>query len=143
MLLRVIGERGGGIPPPGYLLSLILEILYITMPTCLPACLSDCLPDCLPARLLACRRYVTTAVGVPPTHPPPTALLSPILPLCVAQIAVSLRNRWMETALSEFGNSGYEAVDYRSYEVWLSYNWWIVPWWDQVEKPPLERRKQL
>lgn len=43
----------------------------------------------------------------------------------------------METAMSEFGNSGYQSVDYRSYDVWLEHNWWIVPWWDQVEKPPL------
>eukprot|EP00752_Nemacystus_decipiens_P014973 g13331.t2 len=38
------------------------------------------------------------------------------------EIAQQMRDRWMETALSEFGNSGYQSVDYRSYDVWLNYN---------------------
>jgi len=45
----------------------------------------------------------------------------------------------METALSEFGNSGYESADYRSYEVWAKHNWWLLPWWDEVQKSPIER----
>eukprot|EP00903_Cladosiphon_okamuranus_P009879 g9384.t1 len=59
------------------------------------------------------------------------------------EVAQSLRDRWLETAMSEFGHSGFETVDYRSYDVWLKYNWWVVPWWDQVEKPPVERRELL
>ncbi len=44
-----------------------------------------------------------------------------------------MRNRWVEIALADFVNSGYKDVDYRSYNVWTNYNWWMVPWWDQVE----------
>lgn len=50
-----------------------------------------------------------------------------------AQIARNMRNRWVEMALADFGNSVYKDVDYRSYNVWAKYNWWMVPWWDQVE----------
>lgn len=53
-----------------------------------------------------------------------------------AQIARNMRDRWIETALSDFGNSCYKDIDYRSYDVWIKYNWWMVPWWDEVEHAP-------
>jgi len=68
------------------------------------------------------------------TRSPTYALSCPVFRHHVRQIAHDMRERWMETALSEFGDSGYEGVDFQSFNVWANHNWWIVPWWDQVGK---------
>lgn len=45
-----------------------------------------------------------------------------------------MRERWVEVAFSEWGNSSYENIDHDSYYVWASFNWWMVPWWHIVGK---------
>lgn len=43
-----------------------------------------------------------------------------------------MRERWVEIAFDGWANSTYEQIDRQAYSVWASYNWWMVPWWDQV-----------
>ncbi len=48
------------------------------------------------------------------------------------QVAHNLRERWVEVAFDGWVNSTYEPIDRQAYDVWARYNWWMVPWWDQV-----------
>ena len=51
---------------------------------------------------------------------------------CFEQVAEALRDRWVEVAFSEFSNSSYVNIDHQAYLVWAKFNWWMVPWFDQV-----------
>ncbi|CAM9812549.1 unnamed protein product [Ectocarpus sp. 4 AP-2014] len=47
-------------------------------------------------------------------------------------VAHNMRERWVEVAFSDWGNSSYENIDHQAYYVWASFNWWMVPWWHLV-----------